>query len=351
MATPTRPLTARIVRTLRRMGKEARGLALVALAAFGMLAASIASAHAARTVRIGILMAGDNRQLPVQGFQAAMAEHAATGDATLIFDIKNAAGANDQLARLAGELVSGRPDIAIAAGGVEADALKAATAGSKLPVVFLGVSSAVERGLIDSMALPGGNLTGVDTNDSLLTEKRLWYITKILPQARKVVCFNVPTNTPSAQSTAIARRIAPQLGLSLGVIDVATKEDVSRAAAALAKKDADVILLLPVAMIDQLLKGVLLPLSVQQGIPIMGYNQWTVEQGAFAAYGASRLETGKQAARLAIKILHGSDPAVLPTEVPQRLELTVNRRMAERLGLKLSDRIWRLADVVADINP
>lgn len=320
-------------------------------ATIGLLAAFVLPVRAGSSVRIGILMSGENRQLPVQGFQEGMAEHAARESAKLVYDIKNAAGANDRLDALAAEIVAAKPDIAIAAGGIEADALKKATVASKLPIIFLGVSSSVERGLIASMVRPGGNLTGVDTNDPALTEKRLWYITKLLPQARRVVCFNVPTNKPSVESTDIARRLAPKLGLDLRVINVASKEDIGKAAASLSRQNTDVILLLPVAMVDQTVKGVLLPVSLQQQIPIMGYNQGGIDSGAFAAYGGSRFQTGKQAARLAIKVLHGEDPAGVPAETPMSLELTINRRMVERLGLKISPRIWRLADVVADINP
>jgi putative ABC transport system substrate-binding protein len=308
-------------------------------------------ARAEQAWKIGVLMANDTRLDTFEGFKTAMAEHAAGSGATHAYTVKNAKGDRSVLAGLAAEIIAAKPDLAVAAGGIEADALKVASAGTGIPVIFLAVSSAQERGLVASMQNPGGNITGIDTNDTVLVEKRLWYISKLLPKARTVLCFNIPTIAPSAASIALARKIAPQLGLQLKVIDVASKEEVAPAAAALHSGDADVILLLPVAPIDATIKETLLPLSRRAQIPIMGYNEESIDLGAFAAYGSSRNACGAQAAQMAIKVLHGIPPGDLPVETPSTLTLTINRKMTEELGLKLSKRSWNLASTVVNLNP
>ncbi len=310
-----------------------------------------AVALGAETVKFGVLLVGDTRLDTFEGFKAAIAEHAANTGETIQYLIKNAGGERSRLEELAGELIAERPNIVIAAGGIEADALKISSAGTGIPVVFLAASSAEKRGLVASMRAPGGNLTGIDTNDTALVEKRLWYIKKLLPEARRVLVFNVPSLAPSVASVALARRFAKEIELELQVIDVADKEQTITAAAAVRQRDTDVILLLPLAVTDSVIKEALLPLSRREGIPIMGYNEQSVELGAFAAYGSSRRECGAQAARMAIKVVHGVKPSHLPVETPENLSLSINRRMVEELGLKLTSRSWRLADQVVELNP
>jgi putative ABC transport system substrate-binding protein len=306
--------------------------------------------QAGETVHIGILSANQTRNDTINGFEAGMAGHAGNSGAAYLYKRYEAEGDRSKLAGLAAELIAEKPDLAIAAGGIEADALKLAAKGTGIPVVFLAVSSAVDRGLVANMRTPGGSLTGVDTNDTALVEKRLWYIQKLLPTAKRVLCFHIPGITPSTASIELARKVAPQLGLELQVLEVANKEAVAAAAATIKRANTDVILLLPVAPIDAMVNSVLLPLSRQERIPIMGNNQQSIERGAFAAYGSSRYRCGEQAARLAIKILNGASPATLPAETPSTLELILNRHLVGELDLKLSKRSWRMADKVVDLK-
>lgn len=305
----------------------------------------------AQQYRVGLLMAGDNRADPVKGFQEGLNEITQPDNIQIVYNIKNASGDRSQLKRLAAEIVASSPDIAIAAGGIEADALNEATHGNKIPVVFLAAASAVERGLVASMTKPGGNITGVDTNDTALTAKRLWYISKMLPEAKKILCLNIPSITPSVESSAIAREAGEKLGMEIQIIDVSSRDDVAEKIAGVSRQNTDLILLLPVAPTDQAVKTTLLPLSLSQKIPIMGYNQGSLNSGAFAAYGSSRFETGKQAARLTVKILRGANPALLPVESPDGLNLTINRLLVNRLGLKLTTRVWKLANSVIELQP
>lgn len=307
-------------------------------------------ANAAKSFRISVLTMGTIRKAALEGFMEAMAENETLDNIKIIYTIKDAAGNLGNLTPLAEEIAADKPDLIVAAGGVEADALKIATAENRIPVVYLVVSSSVSRGLAESMQRPGGNLTGIDTNDTALTGKRLWYITKLFPQARRVLCFNFANIAPSADSIKIAREMAPQLGLQLTVIDVDSAKDLVTAAATVTREKTDAILLNPCAPVTQAIKTVLLPLSLEKKIPILGYSEGDVQKGAIASYGPSRYGIGKQGARLAIKLLHGADPAVVPIETPEALELIINRHMAERLGLEIPNRIWRIADSVVSIE-
>jgi putative ABC transport system substrate-binding protein len=304
-----------------------------------------------RSFRISILSAGSIRDNALKGFTEAMSEYESENDVRFIYDIKDSRGDRKVLPGLAADIVATGPDLIIAAGGVEADALRVATTGNRIPVVFLIVSSSVSRGLVDSLQHPGRNLTGIDTNDTALTEKRLWYITRLLPEVRRVFCLNVPNIQPSADSIEIARRVAPRLGLELTVKDVNNVDEIKQAVSTLSRENTDLIMLNPCAPVSQALKPTLLPVSLQQKIPIFGYSEDDIANGAVSIYGPSRYGIGRQGARLAIKVLRGSDPATLPVESPNEHELHLNRFMVERLGLQLPRKMWSLAHSVVDVEP
>jgi putative ABC transport system substrate-binding protein len=303
----------------------------------------------ARTIHISILKVSHIRDKPVAGLKAGLDSYG-EGSYNFSFDIKDAHGDRTMLPGLAREIVAGRPDIAVAAGGVEADALHDASAGTGVPVVFLSVSSAVERQIVASMMSSGNNLTGIDTGDTHLTAKRLWYVKKLLPDAKKVLTFHVPSIVPSVESVDIAQRTAEQLGLTLTVMEVETVDDIKAAVKTLSSTTADVILQLPVATTDRATLPVIFPKALAEKIPIFGYSASSLESGCFASYSGSRFENGRQAARLVYKIINGIEPAHIPVETPEKLELIINRALVSQLGLQLPGRAWHMADTIVDLN-
>ena len=304
----------------------------------------------AGTIHISILKVGDIRNDPINGLKAALVSHAEEEHHSYSYDIKDALGDRTILPRLAAEIIADKPDLAIAAGGIEADALHAASAGTAVPVVFLSVSSAVDRNIVASMVSSGNNLTGIDTGDTQLTAKRLWFIKKLLPKAKKVLCFHVPSIVPSVQSLQIAREAAKELELELTVVEVETEDDIRAAVGKLSRTSTDVILQFPVAVTDRATLPIIFPQATTEMIPIFGYGENSLESGAFASYAGSRFANGQQAARLVHKIINGILPKDIPIETPDKLELIINRAMVDKLGLRLPDRAWRMADKVIDLN-
>lgn len=325
------------------------GILIVFIMVFNLLLPG-SEASARDPFRVGILMLGDNREAPVRGLQEALEEHGKEEDVSYQYDIKNTKGDRALLDEYARMIIQADPDVAIAAGGVEADALKAATAEKKIPVVFLAVSSSLNRGLVATMQKPGGNLTGIDTNDPELTAKRLWMITKMFPEARKIRLLEIPGFTPSVESVKVAGESAEKLGLELTVVPVQNEEDIKAAAAAMNRANTDIFLMTPVALFDKAQRPILLPVSLQERIPIMGYNHETLKNGAVASYACNRYETGKQAARLVHKIFHGDPVGEIPVENPQKIDFEINRAMLDRLGITLSPRVLKMADTIFDMD-
>jgi putative tryptophan/tyrosine transport system substrate-binding protein len=217
-------------------------------------------------------------------------------------------------------------------------------------VVFLSVSSSVDRGIVASMVSSGNNFTGIDTNDTNLTAKRLWFIRKVLPEAKKVFCFHVPSSVPSVKALAVARQSASDLGFELQAVEVESQEDIKKATATLSKTTTDVILLLPTVPTDKAMHSIIFPRAMAEKIPIFGFSETNIESGAFASYAGSRYANGEQAARLIHKIVNGTAPKDIPIETPDKFELVINKDVVAQLGLKVSDRFWRMADRIVDIK-
>ncbi len=329
-------------------GQDSRMALLCLLCLLGTLLFSAAAQ--AKEIRIGILMASDIRLETVKGLRDALVEHATEGHHTFIYDIKNAQGNRKKLPEQAAEIIADKPDVAVAAGGIEADALLVASAGTGIPAIFLSVSSSVHRGLVASMVSSGNNFTGIDTNDTNLTAKRLWFIKKMLPETKTVFCFHVPSIVASVESLDVARRAANELGVTLQVSSVESDADITKAAETLSRSTTDVILQLPVAPVDRTLKSVIFPRAMAEKIPIFGYGQNSIQSGAFASYAGSRYANGQQAARLVHKVVNGINPTNIPVEFPEKLELIINKSLVERLGLKFTGRTWRMADEIVDIQ-
>ena len=299
--------------------------------------------------RVGILMLGDVRSQPVAGFKDGMKALGYVNEGDVVYESRNAEGNRDRLAGLAAEIINGRPNVAVAAGGVEADALKEASADSKVPVVFLAVASAVDRGLVASMARSGNNLTGVDTSDTELTAKRLWFIRKMLPEAKQVLVPFIPDITPSVRAVDVAQSEAPNLGFQIRGLQGGSKKEIAELAGELVSGDMDAIYIGMATPVWQIEGTVFWPISLALGVPIMGINREDLNRGAMAAYACSRYDTGMQAARLVQKIFKGISPSDIPVETPSRLEFVVNRWVVDRLGISLPKQIWRLADDVVSI--
>lgn len=308
--------------------------------------------HSAKVFHFGVLMASDVRLPRVEGLQQGMEQHGAPYGIHYDYRLFDAQGKREQLLPLAQQLIAQKPDIAIACGGIEADALRQATLDTNIPVVFLYSASSAERGLVASFSHPGGNITGIDGNDTALTEKRLWYLHKMLPEVKRITCFNIPSIGSSAQAAKVATSAGTRMGLEINIINVATIDELpGNIEAMLQQNSSEAILLLPCAPIYQILGSVIEPVATRKGIPIFGAMDGNLAQGACASFGSIEKNCGKQAARLVIKILHGSNPANLPVETPEDFELVLNRTMIERLHLKIPQQLWRLADRIETAAP
>lgn len=280
---------------------------------------------------VAVLLADDVRLPKVDGLRLGLQ---ALGYGHVRVEVYSAKGRRVDLPALASRLLQTGPAVAVAGGGVEAVALKEAAAG-KTPVLLMGVASTVKTGLVESLARPGANLTGVDNQHAELSAKRLELLHMLLPGARRVLLVYDPTVIPGRHALEVTEPVAGRLGLTVGRLTAETPAQALAGLRALKPGDYDGALLLPAAVLES--AGRQLAAEFERlRLPVMGPLDLSGEGGLLAAYGSSMEDQGRQSARFVVKLLQGQSPAAIPVETPDTPELVVDMRVARRLGLTLS---------------
>ncbi|ABB13739.1 ABC transporter substrate-binding protein [Carboxydothermus hydrogenoformans] len=284
---------------------------------------------------VGILAASGIKAEKIVGLKQGLADLGIIEGKDINYIILNAEGEREQLLPLARKLVQEKPDVLVATGGVEADALKRAAKDQDTPIVFIGAASSVEGGLVKSFIEPGGQITGVDNYHAELAGKRLELLKKLLPSVNKVIVLYDPKVPPSYTSLKIVKDTAKDLGIEIKTIAVSSRAEFKTKLNQHSLKGFDAILPLSSFLLETLTQD-LLNLSLQYKIPVMGIFEQEADRGYFAAYGVSMYNQGYQGARIVAKVLQGQQPEQIPVETPDNLELVVNLRTAKKLGLKLN---------------
>lgn len=311
----------------------------------GLLTACVPAAPPSR-FRIAVVTSGQARLSKLDGLRRGLADRGYVVGQNIEIALYDAARGGAQLETLLREEVARQPDMIVALGGIETQLAKAATAGSRIPVVFIGVANAVEWGVVESIRSPGAQITGIENDYLELTGKRLEWLSLLLPRARKVMLIYSSDINPSRTAYEHALLAAETLGLAVESYPANHVDDLGQLAARLRAGGADALFVLPSFMLENTFVSTILPAARQAGVPVIGFNQGMVEQGAFMAYGASFQDLGYQAARLVEKILRGVPAGHIPVEFPDTPKLSVDLVVARQLGLDVASAAVELADSV-----
>jgi putative ABC transport system substrate-binding protein len=239
------------------------------------------------------------------------------------------------------ELVQGGVDLLFVSTDEAARAAQQAT--TEIPVVFAGVADPIGRGLVQSFAHPGGNITGVTDMELHLGPKRLQMFKEMLPHLQRVLFPYDAADAYAVTMSNVYRDAARKLDIQLLAQAVRTQEEVRAALAQLRKSEVEGILAPWSLSLN--IPGLILEAATQQGIPTMfSATFFPEEQGALASYAPDTYGTGKQAARLVDKILKGTKPAAIPVEVNSKIEFVINLKTAKALGLTIAPEVLYQAD-------
>ncbi len=303
---------------------------------------SAAWAQKAQTYRIGILTdAMVAWHSTTEGFRDGLKALGYVEGKNVVFEARAGRGDTARIGALAAELVQQKPDLILCV----SDACRKDT--GAVPMVFVQVSDPVRIGLVSSVARPGGNVTGIANLRAELTAKRLALFKEIVPSLRRVLVIYDPREKEEAESVAVARTTASQLRLTLVERPISGTPDIEPGLAELTEGGQDGILIVQ-AGTNLNVAGRSLEVATSNRIPTMYPASFWSNVGALASYGPDQYVQGRQAARLAHKILTGTPAREIPVELPDRIELIINVKTAKRLGLKISPSILLRADRVVE---
>jgi len=211
--------------------------------------------------------------------------------------------------------------------------------------VFMGVTDPVTTGLVDSLAQPGGNITGITNMAAILTSKRLEVFKDTLPQLARMAVLWDPHAPGSVPQWHASQAPAQALGLHLYSMAVSRVEDYEAAfqAAVAAGNTAPWVTLNPLANTHQ---KQIAALALTHGVPSICARADYSDNGCLMAYGPGYSLEGKDGARYVDKILKGTKPADIPVEQPLKFELIINLQIAHKLGLTIPPLVLFQADKI-----
>ena len=281
----------------------------------------------------------------VAAFRQGLSEGGYIEGLNLIIEYRWAEGHYDRLPALAGDLVGHKVDM-IATGSVAGmQAAKSAT--STIPVVFFGGGDLVAAGLIDSLARPGGNLTGFTTMSLELNPKRLELLSELVPQA-KVIALLVNPKNPQTEGVVRDVQDAPRAkGVQLQILRAGTESEIDRAFASLVQLHAGALVVMGDAFFFSR-REQLVALAARHAVPAIYDVHEYAAAGGLISYGPSLTGLWRQVGIYAARILKGEKPADLPVQQPTRFELVVNLKTAKALGLTVPPLILARANEVIE---
>ena len=298
------------------------------------------------TFRIGFLSSASVEQFSplYDAFRQGLRERGYFEGQNITIEARWAHGKTSQLQTLAAELVAQRVDVIVATGGTSS-ALAAKQATATIPVVFTAGGDLVKVGLIESLAQPGGNLTGLSLLTVELAGKRLQLLKETFPKLKRVGILGNPDHPAYAIQVRETEEAAKTLGLQLHFAEARHANELDSAFLALRERDVSALLVQshPLFFAD---RKRIVDLAAKSRFPAIYESREFAQAGGLMSYGTNFNDVYGRAAIFVDKILKGARPADLPVEQPTKFEMVVNLKTAKRLGLTILPNVLARADQV-----
>jgi putative ABC transport system substrate-binding protein len=310
-------------------------------------------------------VAGDSRaqqasKLPTIGFLGASTPFGAWSEWTAAFvqrlrelgwvegrnvaiEYRWAEGRRERFAEIAAEFVRLKVDVIVTVGSAVA-ATKQVT--STIPIVFALAVDPVGSGIVDSLARPGGNVTGISIQSTDLAGKRLEILREALPDLRRLAIIGDVGYAGSVLEISEAQAAARKVGLDVDVLEIRSAADIAPAFQSL-KSGAQALYVCPGALINANYTRIN-TFALAARLPAFHASREFLGAGGFMSYGANFADQFGHAADFVDKILKGTKPADLPVEQPTKIELVINLTVAKALGLAIPETFLVRADEVIE---
>jgi len=288
-----------------------------------------------------------DRSTPVIGaFREGLRDASYIEGENIAIEYRWAEGHYDRLPALATDLVGRKVDVILTGGGSPA-ALAAKNATSTIPIVFSISSDPIESGVVQSLARPEANVTGISFQSLELLAKRLQLTLELTPDARIIGLLVNPKLPITEQIKAEIGRASAATGVRIEIVDASSETEIDTAFSELARRRVNALIVGNDAMFyDQ--RDQITGLAARHSIPASYELSGFVLAGGLISYSASLNSAYRQAAGYVGRILAGAKPASLPVQQPTRFELVINLKTAKGLGLTVPHSILVRADEILD---
>ena len=226
-------------------------------------------------------------------------------------------------------------------------AAAAAKASGVPTVIASGSGDPVVTGLVDSLAHPGGNVTGIADDAAALSTKRLGLLKAVSPQLRRVAMLWNKDDRGMTQRYDASAKAAQELGLTVQPLGVREPDDFNGAFATMNNDAPDAILMVTDAL-TLLNRKRVFDFALEHKLPAIYEQDFMARDGGFMSYGADAVESFDRAAALAARIFQGARPADLPVEVPTRYLFVINMKTAKAMDFAMPNNVVSLADEVIE---
>jgi len=260
-------------------------------------------------------------------------------------DIRWATSSAGDIRRHAAELAAIAPDVILAHGSSTVRPMLEAT--RTLPIVFPVASDPVGAGFVNSLARPGGNVTGFMSNDFSISGKWIELLQRIAPDVKRAAVLRDATQGSGTSQFAVIQAVAPSLRMDVTAINMGEPDELERAVADFARNPHGGLIITssgwPIRH-----RNFIIAMAARHQLPAVYFERLFPDDGGLISFGPNEVEQYRQAAAYVDRILRGENPADLPVQAPIKYELVINLKTAKALGLTVSPSVLALADEVIE---
>ena len=302
-----------------------------------------------RMRRIGLLMGQASNdpeaQLWFSAFRQKLAELGWREGANIRIDVQWASADPKRMRVFASELVRLAPDVMVANTPPVLAAVHQET--RSIPIVFMQVADPVGAGFVESLARPGGNITGFANFEFAIGAKWLQTLKQIAPPVVRIAVVLMPDHVTNAGHLRAVEAAAPSLGVQISSASVRDATEIERAIAAFAREPNGGLVVLPNPVTNSN-RELIVGLAVRHRLPTIYPFRPFVVSGGLMSYGPDQAEMFRSAASYVDRILKGEKPADLPVQMPTKFEFVINLKTAKALGLIVPQSLLARADEVIE---
>jgi putative ABC transport system substrate-binding protein len=302
-----------------------------------------------RVRRVGVLMglAADDpeSQARLAAFAQGLQQSGWTLGQNLRIDYRWGAGNADNMRRYSAELVALAPDVILAHSSAAVAPLLQVS--RTVPIVFTLVADPVGAGFVNSLARPGGNVTGVTNFEYAMSGKWLELLKEIAPNVKRAAVLRESAIAAGPGQFGAIQAVAPALGVDVRPIDVRNAGEIERDITAFAQGSNGGLIVTgsPAATVH---RDLIIGLSARHRLPAVYNSGFYASSGGLLAYGPDFVDQFRRAAAYVDRILKGEKPADLPVQAPIKYELVINLKTAKALGLEIPAMLLARTDEVIE---